>query len=267
MIWITIGLLLLAIAIGVTLSFVVLRGSARRPIVLIPVSLTLCVVLAGLMQFFVTPKVLVGWAEGRARDELLAVPVYAMLQKYEPTVFERLLLEYRLVVIDRSRIDAYTDEANTQISEVASRHIAQSSDAALLGLMNDMLQRLQLLRARSPDDCYRYLFSDVAGPPDIGKYFDRASQERTLGLMAEVIRTSVEQPAPAAPPERAQMLLGPIVQSMNAEYGENTQVLSRAKEPNVDRHMVCKLSVALYEKMMALPQADAAAVVRVMSQL
>jgi hypothetical protein len=267
MIWITIGLLLLAIAIGVTLAFVVLRGSARQPIVLIPVALALCVALAALMHFYVTPKVLVAWAEDRARDELLAVPVYAVLQKYEPTVFERLVLEYRLVVIDRSRIGAFTDEANTQVSEVASRHIAQSSDAALLGLMNDMLQRLQLLRAKSPDDCYRYLYSDVAGPPDIGKHFDRASQERTLALMAEVIRTSVEQPAPGAPTERAQALLAPIVQAMNAEYGENTQLLSHAKEPGVDRRMVCNVSVALYEKMMALPQADAAAVVRVMSQL
>lgn len=267
MIWITIGLLLLAIAIGVTITFVVLRGSARRPIVLIPVALTICVALAGLMQFFVTPKVLVGWAEGRARGELLAVPVYAVLEKYEPTVFERLLLEYRLVVIDRSQIETFTDEANSQISAAATRHIAQSSDAALLGLMNDMLQRLQILRAKSPDDCYRYLFPNAAGPPDIAKYFDRASQERTLGLMAEVIRTSAEQPAPAAPPERGQNLLGPIVQSLNAEYGESTQLLSDAEAPNVDRRVVCNISVALYEKVMALPQADAAAVIRSMSQL
>jgi hypothetical protein len=266
MIWITIGLLLLAVAIGVTLSFVILRGSARRPIVLLPVALSLCVALAGLMHFYVTPKVLVAWAEGRAREELLAVPVYAVLQKYEPTVFERLLLEYRLVVIDRSRIGTFTDEANSQISKATTRHIAQSSDAALLGLMNDMLLKLQMLRAKSPDDCYRYLYSDVAGPPQIGKYFDRASQERTLGLMAEVIRTSVEQPAPTAPPERAQTLLGPIVQSMHAEYGDNTQVLSHTAEPGVDRRMVCTISVALYERMMALPQADAAAVIRAMSQ-
>jgi hypothetical protein len=267
MIWITVGLLLLAIAIGVTLTFVFLRGSARRPLVLIPIALTICVVLAALMQFYVTPKVLVAWAEDRARDELLAIPVYAVLQKYEPTVFERLLLEYRLVVIDRSRIGTFADEASSQISDAATRHIAQSSDAALLGLMNDMLQRLQILRAKSPDDCYRYLFPNAVGPPQTGKYFDRASQERTLSLLAEVIRTSAEQPAAAAPPDRARNLLASIVQALNAEFGESTQALSHAEDSNVDRRAVCNVSVALYEKVLALPQADAAAVVRVMSQL
>jgi hypothetical protein len=266
MIWITIGLLLLAVAIGVTLSFIVLRGSARRPIVLIPVALTLCVALAALMQFFVTPKVLVSWAEGRARQELLAVPVYAVLHEYEPTVFERLLLEYRLVVIDRSRIDAFTIEANAQISDAATRHLAQSSDAALLGLMNDMLQKMQLLREKSADDCYRYLFPVDADPLEVGLYFDRASQERTLGLIAEVIRTSMEQPSPPPSPERAQSLLRPIVAAMNAEFGDQTQVLSHAHEPDVDRRAVCRVSVALNEKVMALPQADAATVIRFMSQ-
>ena len=53
---------------------------------------------------------------------------------------------------------------------------------------------------------------------------------------------------------------------MYAEFGDKTQVLSHAEEPNVDRQLVCMVSVALYEKVMALPQADAAAVIRSMSQ-
>lgn len=260
-------MLLLAVAIGVALTFLVLRGPARRPAVLLPTALAICVALAGLMHFFVTPRVAESWADGRARKELLAVPVYAVLDKHEPTVFERLRLEYRLVVLDRSRIDIFTHEANTQISNAATRHIATASDAALLGLMNDMLQKLQTLRAKSTDDCYRYLFPKISGSPDLDPYFDRASRERTLGLMAEVIRTSAEQPAAAPSPERAQALLSPIVSSLYAEYGESTQALSHAEEPDADRRVVCTISVALYEKVMALPQADAAVVIRSMTQL
>ena len=267
MIYITIGLLLLAAALGVAIAFVALRGRARRPGFFIPAAVALAIAATVLMQAFVTPRVLESWSIKRAREELLAVPVYSVLEKYEPTVFERLLLEYRLVVLDSERIDIFTHEANALISTAATRHIAHASDAALLALMNDMLQKLQTLRAKSPDDCYRYLFPKVAGPPDIRLYFDRAAQERTLGLMAEVIRTSAEKPAAVPPPERVQAQLAAVLNALYGEFGESTQALSHPEEPGVDRRVVCAVSVALYEKVMGLPQADAAAVIRSMTQL
>jgi hypothetical protein len=265
--FIPIGLLLLGAAIGVAVAFVALRGRARRPGIFVPASVALAVGAALLMHLFVTPRVVESWAAKQAHGELLAIPVYAVLAKYEPAVFERLLAEYRLVVLDRSRADIFSDLANSEISTAATRHIAHASDAALLALMHDMLQKLQLLRARSPEDCYRYLFPKIAGPPDIARYVDRATQERTLGLMADVIRTSAEAPVPVPPPDRVQNLLAPIINEMYGEFGESTQALSHAEEPDADRRVVCTVAVALYEKVMRLPPADSAAVIRSMTQL
>jgi hypothetical protein len=267
MTYITVGLILLAVAIAVAVAFFAFRGPARRPGFFVPATFALAVAATVLMQAFVTPRVLESWAGERARDELLAVPVYRVLEKYEPATFETLLAEYRLVVLDRGRIEVFTDQANSLISTAATRHIAHASDAALLALMHDMLDKLRVLRAKSPDDCYRYLFPKVAGPPDTKRYFDRTSQERTLGLMADVIRTSAEKPVPVPPVERVQNLLGPIVNAMYAEYGESTAALSHAEQPNADRRVVCTVSVALYEKVMSLPPADSAAVIRSMTQL
>jgi hypothetical protein len=267
MTWVTVGLLLLAVATAVAIAFVALRGRARRTFIFVPATVALAVAAAVFMQAFVTPRVLESWAGKRAREELLAVPVYSVLEQYEPAVFEKLLAEYRRVVLDRSRLDSFTGAANELISTAATRHIAHASDAALLALMHDMLLKLQTLRAKSPDDCYRYLFPKVSGPPDFERYFDRGSQQRTLGLMADVILTSAEDPVPMPPPDRVQGLLGPIVDAMYGEYGESTQVLSRAEEPGADRRVVCTVSVALYEKVMRLPPADSAAVIRSMTQL
>jgi hypothetical protein len=190
-----------------------------------------------------------------------------VLQREEPAVFARLLAEYARVVQDRTRIGVYTQVANSEIGTVATRRIAHASQPALLGLMHDMLGKLQLLRARAPEDCYRYLFPQVAGAPDISRYFDRASQERTLSLMADVIGSAAEKPVPLPDKARVQDLLAPLVNDMYARFGENTALLSHAEEPGVDRKTVCAVSVTLYEKVMSLPPDDAAAVIRSMTQL
>ena len=264
---ITIGMWLLGITLGVVAGFLALRGRAVKPVLSWLVGGTLAVVTAALLHFVVTPRVADAWAMQRARAELLAIPVYEVLQREEPAAFGRLLAEYVRVVQDRSRIGVYTQVANSEIGAVATRRIAHASDPALLGLMHDMLGKLQLLRARAPEDCYRYLFPQVAGAPDTARYFDRASQERTLSLMAEVIRSAAENPVPVPGKERVQGLLAPLVDAMYAQFGASTALLSHAEEPGVDRKMVCAVSVALYEKVMALPPADAAAVIRSMTQL
>lgn len=264
---ITIGMLLLGITLGVLAGFLALRGRAVTPGISLLVGVTLAVVCAALLHFLATPRIVGAWATRHARDELLAIPVYDVLRREEPAVFARLLDEYSRVVRDRTHIGAYTQVANSEIGTVATRRIAHASEQALLALMHDMLGKLQLLRARSPEDCYRYLFPQVAGTPDISRYFDRASQERTLGLMADVIRSAAEKPVPLPAKERVQELLAPLVNDMYAQFGENTALLSRAEEPGVDRKTVCAVSVTLYEKVMSLPPADAAAVIRSMTQL
>ncbi len=261
----TIGLVLVGAALAAGVAWHAGRGLTRRK----ALALVAASALAGaaLLHFAVTPAVTDAWAKRQARTDLLAIPVYAALEKDEPVVFERLLAEYELVVRDPSRIDRYTDVANNEISTVATRHIAHASDAALLALMQDMLAKLQLLRERSPEDCYRYLFPKAAGPPDLARWFDRESQSRTFALMADVIRTSSQSPVEIPPRTRVEPLLGPVINEIYAQYGENTSLLSRAEEPGVNHGTVCAISVTLYEKVMRLPPADAAAVIRTMTQM
>ena len=260
----TLGLIVAGAALGAGLAWLLSRRHASaRPVVM------LAGALAGgaLAHFAITPGVTGEWVARQARAELLRIPIYQVLEKHEPIAFERLLAEYTLVVRDRSRIDIYTQVANNEIGTVATKHIAHSSDAALLALMQDMLDKLQVLRARAPEDCYRYLFPKAAGPADLARWFDRDAQARTLARMADVIRTSAENPVASPARERVEPLLSPVINEMYAQFGESTTLLSRAEERGVNHATVCAIATTLYEKVMRLPPADAAAVIRSMTQL
>jgi len=264
---ITVGMILLGAALGAGVAWLLLRGRSPRSGGSRLAGLACVFAGAGAMHFIVTPAVVDAWATDRARSELLAIPVYAVVEKYEPVVFERLLAEYKLVVRDRSRTDLSTHMMNAELGAVATQHIAHASDSALLALMHDMLDKLQLLRTRAPEDCYRYLFPKGAGPADLGRWFDRDSQAHTLGLIAEVIRTSSENPVAVPPRTVVEPLLSPLVNEMYAQFGENTALLSRAEERGVSHATVCNIATTLYEKVMRLPPAEAAAVIRSMTQL
>jgi hypothetical protein len=264
---IALGILLLGAALGAGLAWTA-TAARRRPRRQALVRAA-AGALAGavLLHFTVTPAVTGAWVERRARAELLAMPAYPVVQEYEPAAFERVLAEYEQVVRDRSRLPRFTQVVNAELGTLATKHITHASDAALLALMHDMLDKLQVLRARAPEDCYRYLFPNVAGPPDLARWFDHQSMARSLALVGDVIRTAAENPAPVPPREHVEELLGPVINDMYAQFGENTALLSRAAEPGVNRRTVCVISVTLYEKVMRLPPADAAAVIRTMTQL
>lgn len=263
----TVGLMALGGALGAGLAWALLRARVHASGRLLLAVVAGAAGGAALFHLVVTPVAMDAWALRRARTELLAIPVYQVIAKHEPATYERLLAEYARVVRYPSRMDVFTETANTEIGDLATKHIAHASDAALLALMQDMLGKLQLLRARAPEDCYRYLFPRVAGPPDTTRWFDRAAQARTLGRMADVIRTAAENPVAVPPRERVEGLLGPIIADMYAQFGENTALLSRAEEPGVNRGTVCAIATTLYEKVMRLPPADAAAVIRSMTQM
>jgi hypothetical protein len=263
---ITIGLILIGAALGAGVAWYGMVGRARargRMLAIVAGS-----ALAGALLFnFAAPAVTDAWATRAARNRLLAIPAYPVIERYEPVVFERLVAQYARVVRGETSQDGYTHVMNAELGTIATKHIAHASDAALLALMRDMLARLQVLRARAPDECYRYLFPKAAGPPDLARWFDRESQGRTLGLIADVVRTSSENPVAVPSRERVQGLLGPLIDDMYAQFGENTALLSRAEERGVDRKSVCAIATTLYEKVMRLPPADAAAVIRSMTQL
>lgn len=206
----------------------------------------------------------------RSRDvetRLLAQPVYRVLSEHEPATFARLRDEYRRAAGDKSRLDVFTSIANSEISAVATRRIAHASQDTLLALMNDMLGNMQRLQQRPGDDCFRYLFPQIAGPPDTAKLFDPEAQQHTLGLMAEVIRTAAEDPVPLPAPADVQGKLGPIIDAVYAEFGADTQLLSHPEAAGADRTKVCAITISLYERVLKLPPADASALLRSMTQL
>jgi hypothetical protein len=206
------------------------------------------------------------WYELRnAEEKLLETSVYQVLKKHEPAAYSKILAEYKRTVTDPTRVDAFTSLVMNEVSAVTSRRMGTASQDSLIALMREMLGNLRVLQ-KDGDSCFRYLFPHVAGPADIAKHFDEASQGRSLSLLAEVIRTSAENPAEAVPPNVAQEKLVPVVQALAEEFGDDAQMLGNVAAPGVDRGKVCTITISLYDRILKLPESDAAMVLRSLAQ-
>jgi len=208
------------------------------------------------------------WYEGyRAESTLRAQPVYRVLEKHEPAVYEKLVAEYKTFQRDETTREKFINFANAEINLAATQSIAHASQGAVLALVQDMVATARKLQKAPDDTCFRYWFPLVSGPPDIARYIDPAAQAHTLDLMGEVIRTSAEAPVPLPEADTVKDNLAKVINDTYEQYGSDAQMIAHADDPNVDRAKVCTITLSVYERILALPPADSSALLRSMTQI
>ena len=208
------------------------------------------------------------WYEGySAESALLKQPVYRVLKKHDPAVFDKLVDEYKLYAREETHRENFVNLANSEISLVATQSLAHASQESVLALMNDMIATAKRLQKQPADVCFRYWFPQVSGPPDIAKYIDEAAQAHTLALMGEVIRTSTETPSPLPDAAAVKDNLANVINATYQEYGSDAQMIAHADDARTDRTKVCAITISVYERIMSLPPADAGALLRAMTQM
>ena len=208
------------------------------------------------------------WYDGySAESALLEQPVYRVLKKHEPAVFDKLVAEYKLYAREETRRENFINLANAEISLAATRNLAHASQESVIALMKDMITTARRLQKEPGDACFRYWFPQVSGPPDIAKYIDPAAQAHTLDLMGEVIRSAAENPTPLPAPDAVKDNLAKVINGTYEQYGEDAQMISHAEDPRVDRLKVCTITISVYERIMSLPPADSGALLRAMTQI
>jgi hypothetical protein len=226
--------------------------------------------LAGILLVagaLLTPRLL-DWRARRAADgQLQAQAVYQVLRKHEPEVYGRVLEKFQDTGQDAESRAEFVNFANFELSTVATKRLAHASDEAVNALLSDMIANARLLARQPGDHCFRFLFPQVSGPPDVARLIDAQAQARTLERLAEVIRSSAETPVPLPDAQEVQDKLADVVNATYEQYGTDAQMVAHVDDPRIDRAKVCTITLSLYERIMAWPPADSSALIRVMTQV
>ena len=208
------------------------------------------------------------WYEGySAESALLEQPVYRVLEKHEPVVYEKIVAEYKTFRRDETSREAYINFANSEINLAATQRLAHASESSVLALIKDMVATARQLQKAPGDVCFQYWFPLVSGPPDVANNIEPAAQAHTLELMGEVIRSAAENPTPLPDPAAVKDNLAKVINETYEQYGADAQMIAHADDPQVDRAKVCTITLSVYDRIMSLPPADSSALLRSMTQL
>lgn len=234
----------------------------RRPVVIAVVGLAVLAAIAA----FAWPELARWWSLREAGSSLLERPVYAVLRAHEPETFGRITRRYADVRRGDASEAEFINFANAELAEAATRRLANASDAAVVGLVRDMVATAKTLSDAPGDACFRFWFPTISGPPDVAAHVDAAAQARTLEAVAEVIRSAAESPVALPEGDAVADKLAAVVNATFEEFGADAQMIAHAEDPRVDRGKVCTMTTALYERILAWPPSDAAAIIRAMTQ-
>ena len=208
------------------------------------------------------------WYEGySAESALLEQPVYRVLRKHEPAVYEKLVTEYKIFRRDETTRESFINIANSEINLAATQHLAHASEASVLALIKDMMATARQLQKAPGDVCFQFWFPLVEGPPDVANHIDAAAQAHTLELMGEVIRSATEDPQPLPATDAVKDNLAKVINGTYEQYGADAQMIAHADDPRVDRAKVCTITLSVYDRIMSLPPADSSALLRSMTQI
>jgi hypothetical protein len=139
------------------------------------------------------------------------------------------------------------------------RSVPEASDASAAGLGRALVARLIDLQARDPEQCYRFLFPGVAGPPAGGGSARDEGLLRALRAVALSARGGAAEPLDRG---TARKHLEAAFARLRERHGDDVEVLRHPQAPGVDRDLACAMTIAFYSELLALPPAAAGQALR-----
>ena len=220
------------------------------------------IVLYGLARVVIFPDLNAGYQARNAEAELLAIPTYQALRKYDRETYDKLIADLKQGLKDGDDETEVIIAMRSHMMKVVETRLPRASDEAVLNYMRVTMKELEVLTKKGGDLCYRFLFPQSGGFVDPRKHFPKKLQEEDLAALTEVIRTSAEDPLPV--PEESQFLgtLQAIFTELSDEYGDDVTMLQNPTAPGVNKRRICVMSTSMYDKIFALPRSEGGPLLR-----
>ncbi len=199
------------------------------------------------------------WKQEREVEALLAdEPLFAAVLADEPGLREplraALLRAYR-----EGQAGEAVQVGQRLLSPRLWKYVPRASDAAAVRLGRALVASLEGLQERDPEQCYRFLFPGVAGPPR-GAAADE--DDRLLSALREVVATARDGSAEPLDRNAAAKQLVAVFHHLRDEHDADVDVLNKPQAPGADHSRVCAVTIELYSELVALPPAAAGQTLR-----
>lgn len=199
-------------------------------------------------------------------NQLSQAPGYRLLKTQEPALWQLLnreLLHKRLAGVPP---DEALGEMRGWLLDLVNQRLVRASDPAILNYIRVSVQEMQALQQQDAQSCFRFLYPQVSGGVNLQQLLPPKLNQRDGQALDELLAQSTgdEQPLDN---QAAQRDLQKVVETLYGKWGDRLQQLNMPADTTVDRSAMCAMSIDLYNGILALPDKQAANLLRKMVSL
>jgi hypothetical protein len=185
------------------------------------------------------------------------------VRRLDPTAFAAIRDVWLAAFTEARPWEEVAEEARAQLGELFDRHVAESSDDAIIAYGAAVLQQMESVGGSRPDTCVAL----IVGEPD--EAIDALNLLLTLTVRREksaayeqIFATALT--AHQSPPTERQVrpLLDRVMRELRGRYGSKVEILSRKPLPSSQYAAACDMWIVYLKEILAAPPADASRILR-----
>lgn len=185
-------------------------------------------------------------ARQRIEHLLVARPVYQALKRYDPAALATVV-----EAVARSPHSGASEPivlaiARTHLIPIAQRHVARATNRTADEFTRNLVAQLRVVAPQAGDACYALIAPYEDGAIRLAGIDLGTLDDTDLTSLADAIVTSGTTPVPTPDSDEMERRLHHIVSVLRYRFGDDTNLLNRLGEPEVDRAKACQITVSFY---------------------
>jgi ATP-dependent protease ClpP protease subunit len=177
-------------------------------------------------------------------EEILDIPVYKTIQKYEPALYNKIKVELdEQIKNGATQIELQRSVANI-IKPLVIGALPRTSDEALIQYIQTIVEKLKKLGEIDPILGMKMLYPQQYGVLDFSKYSSDDGKIQTMDALDKVIIDAYEKNNPPVDTEAAELLMEKLVLKLR-QYADYLELEGLQNTDDYKKH--CEAVIKLYE--------------------
>ncbi|MCG8709882.1 hypothetical protein JHU04_003150 [Brenneria sp. 4F2] len=193
------------------------------------------------------------------------LPVYQTIKQSDPAFYNQLQEKMVRLKGEGKSEQELIDIIQMDISSFLISRLYYAPDDKVVAQMSNMLKQIEKFKEYGADSCFKFLFPAVSGGVNPTRILPAEIMQQRMQADNDLIMASYVTPKTADKSQEtaaAKQALQPILQRMQLQYGDDLQMVVRPEAENVDRKKACEIMQYFYQSILSLPEAQSAAVLR-----
>jgi hypothetical protein len=188
----------------------------------------------------------------KLEEHFLSIPLYKDLQKFEPTIYQALILDAKLRFSQGASELEIISYLKKHIVKMVKKRLPIAPDKDLVVYTRIMVAEIRELTAKDPNLCFQMLFPEKFGPINLSEHISKATQTAELSALSALIRGSAETPQKTPGKAEIAKYLDPIFLKLHDIYGEKVLFFNDPDNSKVSKKDACDMIADVYDLILTL---------------